>query len=86
MDAKPGNVPRDDGPPRHQMHNSNEPLPCSHAAWQPAEVQKHSDENLSPEEAALRAQGHNALNSERPLDVHPTRAGRFRCLFSKVHS
>ena len=78
-DAEFGNVPQDDGPPRHRVHNSNEPLPGSHADQQPVEVQQLSDRNLSQEEAALRAQpaqGHKAFNSERPLDVHPTRAGR----------
>ena len=84
IDAKLGsNVPRDDSLPRHRVHNSNEPLPASHVDQQPAEVQQLADRNLPQEEAALRAQGHNAFNSERPLDVHPTRAGRCRCPFSK---
>ena len=80
LDAKLGNVPRDDGPPRHRMHNSNEPLPGSRVDQQPAEVQQLSDRNLSQEEPGLRAQGHSALNSERPVDVHPTRAGKCRCV------
>lgn len=75
IDTKLGNVSRDDGLPRHQVHNSDDPLPGSHPDQQPAEVQQLSDRNLSHEEAALRGQGHNAFNSERPLDVHPTRAG-----------
>lgn len=79
-DAELGNVPQGDGAPHHRVHNSNEPLPGSHADQQPAEVlQQRSDRDLSQEEAALRAQGRNAFNSERPLDVHPTRAGRCRC-------
>lgn len=78
IDAKLVNVPQDDGPPRHHMHNSNDPLPGSHVDQEPAEVQQRSDKDLSQEEAALRAQGHNAFNSERPLDVHPVRAGKCR--------
>lgn len=78
IDAKPGNVLRDDGHPRHPMHNSNDPLPGSRVDQQPAEVQQLPDRNLSQEEPALRTQGHNAFNSERPLDVHPIRAGRCR--------
>ena len=31
----------------------------------------------SQEETTLRVQGHNAFNSERPLDVQPTLAGMF---------
>jgi hypothetical protein len=80
-DAKLDNVPRDDGPPRHRVHNSNEPLPGSHADKQPDEVQQRSDRNVSQEEPTLRTQGHTAFNSERPLDVNPTRAGRCRCPF-----
>jgi hypothetical protein len=82
-DAKLGNVLQDDGPPRHRVHNSDDPLPGSHVDQQPAEVQQLSDRNLPQEEAALRAQSHNAFNSERPLDVHPTRAGKCRCPFPK---
>jgi len=84
IDAKLGNVPRDDGPPRHRVHDSNEPVPVSHTDRQPAGVQQLSDRNLTQEEPALRAQGHNAFNSERPLDVHPTRAGRCSCLFFQI--
>jgi hypothetical protein len=83
IDAKPGNVLRDDGHPRHPMHNSNDPLPGSRVDQQPAEVQQLPDRNLSQEEPALRTQGHNTFNSECPLDVHPIRAGRCRCPFSK---
>jgi hypothetical protein len=83
IDAKLDNVPRDDGPPHHRVHNSNDPLPGSHAEQQPAEVKQRSDRDPSQEEPALRAQGHNAFNSERPLDVHPNRAGRCKCPFSK---
>jgi hypothetical protein len=79
IDGKLENISRDDGPPRHQVHNSNDPLPGSHADRQPAEVQQRSDRDLAQEEPALRTQGHNAFNSERPLDVQPTRAGRCRC-------
>ncbi|KAF8494382.1 hypothetical protein F5888DRAFT_1616857 [Russula emetica] len=76
IDAKLDNVPRDDGPPRHRVHNSNDPLPVRHAdRQQPAEVQQRSDRDPSQEEAAPRAQGHNAFNSERPLDVQPNRTG-----------
>lgn len=32
----------------------------------------------SQEEATLRAQGHNAFNSERPLGVQPIRTGRWK--------
>ena len=74
-DAKPRNVHHNDGPPHHRVHNSNGPL-GSHVDQQPAEVQQRADNDLSQKEAALRAQGHNAFNSERPLDVHPIRAGR----------
>ena len=86
IDAKPGNVPQleDDRSPRHRVHDSDEPLPGSHPDRQPAEVQQRSDKDLSQEEAVLRAQGHNAFNSERPLDVHPTQAGRCRCPLSKL--
>jgi hypothetical protein len=80
LNANLGNVPRDDGHPHHRIHNSNEPLPGSHVDQQPAEVQQPFDRNLSQEEAAPRAQGHKALNSERPSDVHPTRAGKCRCV------
>lgn len=81
-DAKLGYVPQDDGPPRHRVHNSNEPLPGGHADQQSAEaLQQRSDRDPPQEEPALRLQGHNAFNSERPLDVHPSRAGRCRRLF-----
>jgi hypothetical protein len=33
----------------------------------------------SQEEAALHGQGRNAFNSERPLDVQPTLAGKCKC-------
>ena len=75
MDTKLGNVPRDDGPPRHRVHNANDPLPGSRVDRQPA------DKGLFQEEVA---KDHNASNEERPLDVHPTQAGRCsRCPFSK---
>lgn len=64
-------------PPVHTLHNSNEPLPRSHADLQPAEVQQPCDGDLS-QEAALRAQGHNDLNSERSSDA---RAGRWHMSF-----
>ena len=86
IDAKLDNVPQDDGPPRHRVHNSNEPLPGSQLEQQPAEVQQRSDVTRSQEEAALRAPGHNAFNSERPLDVHPTRAGRCRYFFIQTYN
>lgn len=79
MDTMPDNVQilPFDGPshaPVHILHNSNEPLPGSHADQQPAEVQQLSDGDFSQEEAALRAQSLNDFNSERPLDA---RAGRW---------
>jgi hypothetical protein len=75
-DIKVGNVPQDDGLPRHRLHNPNELLPGSHADEQPAEVKQRSERDMSEDEVELHAQGYNAFNSERPLDVHPTRAGR----------
>ena len=81
MDAKLGNVPQDDGHPRHPVHNSNDPLPGSRVDRQPAEVQQRSDKSLFQEEVA---KDHNAFNEERPLNGHPTQAGKCsRCPFSK---
>jgi hypothetical protein len=84
VDSKLYNAPQDDGPPRHRVHSSNDPLPGSYPDQQPDEVQQRSDSIRSQEELAPRAPGHtNAYNSEpRPLDVHPTRrAGKCRCFF-----
>lgn len=86
IDAMPGNFPRNDDPPRHHLHNSNEPLPASRVDQQPAEVQQLPERNFSQEEAPLRTQGQNAFNSERPLDVRPTGAGTCRCPFHRIYN
>jgi len=74
-----GTAFKEDIPPQHHVHNSNEPLPGSPIAQQQYEV-RYSDENLSGEEIALtvHAQGRNAFNSERPLDVQPTSEGGYQ--------
>jgi hypothetical protein len=83
-DAMPGNFPRNDDAPRHHVHNSNDPLPGSHADQQPAEAPQLPDRNPPQEEAMYHTQGHNASNSERPFDVRPTRAGMCRCPFPEA--
>ncbi|KAH9980579.1 hypothetical protein BJV74DRAFT_856270 [Russula compacta] len=62
------------GPPQHQLHSPNEPLPGSRTDLQPSEAQ-HLKKSPSHEEVTQRAQGQNAFNSERPLDVRPTQSG-----------
>ena len=74
------NIPQDNGPPQHRVHSPNEPLPGSRTDLQPSEAQ-HPEKSLSHEEVTQRAQGRNAFNSERPLDVRPTHTGRCRMPF-----
>jgi hypothetical protein len=79
FNSQPGINAREDIPPQHHVHNSNEPLPVGPIAQQQYEV-RYSDENLSGEGVALtvHAQGQNAFNSERPLDVQPTSEGGYQ--------
>ena len=76
FNSQHGNNVREDIPPQHHVHNSNDPLPDSRIAQQQHEV-RYSDENPSGEGTALtvHAQGRDAFNSERPLDVQPTSEG-----------
>lgn len=81
FNSQPGNNARECTPPQHRVHDSNEPLPGSRTAKQQYEV-RHSGENLSGQGIALtvHAQGQNACNSERPLDVQPTSEGGHQML------
>jgi hypothetical protein len=72
MSSIPANIHKVD-PPKHHLHGSDEPLPGSRTDRQLAEAQ-HPDTDPSQGEAALH--GRNAFNSERPLDVQPTHAGK----------
>jgi len=69
----PVNIPPQVDPPKHRIHGSDEPLPGSRTDRQPPEAQ-HPDTKPSQGEAALH--GRNAFNSERPLNVQPTQAGK----------
>ena len=76
FNSQPANNAGECIPPQHHVHDSNEPLPGSRINPQQHEV-RYSDEILSGEGIALtmHAQGRNAFNSERPLDVKPTSEG-----------
>jgi hypothetical protein len=67
--AYPDNIPEDCSAPQHRVHNPNEPLPGSCTDQQQSGVQ------YSREGVPAHAQGQNAFNSERPLNVQPTSAG-----------